>query len=134
MFERGINWSLGEIPGAPLNEILVCVSSSVCLFVLLRWLLPNILEYLKVLYNGSANLPYTLRIPLQILKRASLARAHPVVYLSSAFYTQSKPTSAFSVKATLLPLLLTTYSESCSSPTVALVASMFWSHYIMRSI
>ena len=63
------------------------------------------IEYLKVLYHGSANLPYTLRIPLQILKRARLVRLRPVIYLSSAFYTQSKPTPAFSVKATYtLPL------------------------------
>ena len=56
--------------------------------------------YLKVLYHGSASLPYTLRIPLQILKRTSLTRLRPVVYLWSAFYTLSKPTLAFSGKAT----------------------------------
>ena len=43
--------------------------------------------------------------PLQIMKRASLERLRPVVYLSSAFYTLSKPTPAFSVKATYTPPL-----------------------------
>ena len=86
------------------------------------------LEYLKVLYHGSANLVFTLSIALKVLKKASLARLRPVIYLSSAFYTQTKPTSAFSVNATyVLSLLLTSNSESCSFLTIALVTSMFWS-------
>ena len=61
----------------------VCVDSPLVFFVVvgrwLRWLL-DILEYLKVLYHGSANIPYTLHIPIKILKIASLARLHPVIY------------------------------------------------------
>ena len=85
-----------------LNENLVCVDFPVVFFFCfcflgggwLRWLLPGYTRVLKVLYHGNANLP-SLRIPLQILKRASLARLRPVVYLSSAFYTQSKPRLPF---------------------------------------
>ena len=57
------------------------------------------IHYVKVLYHGSANVAYNLHIPLQILRRTSLARFCPVVYLSSAYYTQ-QPTPVFSLKAT----------------------------------
>ena len=65
----------------------------------------DIIEYMKVLDHGSANFPFTLCIPLLFLKRASLERLCPVVYLSSAFYTQNKPTPAFTVKVTFTPPL-----------------------------
>ena len=77
------------------------------LFVLFGWggFYLDILENLKVLYHGSANLPYNRHISLQILKRASLVGLRPVVYLLSAFYIQAKLTHAFSVKATYTPPL-----------------------------
>ena len=70
---------MGNPRAFPLNETLVSVDSPVVVALL------DVFGYLKVLYHGSANLPYTLHIPLHILKRASLARLRPVVYLSSAF-------------------------------------------------
>ena len=131
-----INWSLGlgEIQGLPpppppppppmkpwcvWTPLLLCC----CGFCL------DILEYLNVLYHGSANLPYTLRIPLQILKRANLARLRPVVYFSCILHTEQK-TPAFSAKDTYTPPpppSLQLSSESCSFLTTALVTSMFWS-------
>ena len=72
----------------------------------------DILEYLKVLYHRSTNLPYII----QILKRTNLARLHPVLYLSSAFYTQSKPTPALFSDNYI-------YSPSCLPQTQKVVVS-----------
>ena len=73
--------------------------------------------YLKMLYHGNANLPYTLRIPVQILYwYTGIVRLSPVIYLLFAFYTQSKPTPTFSLKATYTPSCLTqTQKEVFSS-------------------
>ena len=59
------------------------------------------LGYSKLLYHGRANLPYTI---------TNLEKSQPIVtppsfFPSSAFYTQSKPTPAFLVKATYTPPL-----------------------------
>ena len=62
-----------------------------------------------VLVVSSKREVYTARFSsiwvIQILKRASLVRLRPVVYLPPAFYTHSKPTLAFSVKVTYTPPL-----------------------------
>ena len=71
----------------------------------LRWLLPGYIGVLKGAPSrkrqSSVYSPYSITN----LERASLPRLRPVVYLSSAFYTQSKPIPALSVKATYTPPL-----------------------------
>ena len=117
-------WGLWEIQGLSLPppsliETLVCVDSPVCfcLFVCfycwLRWLLPG--EYLKVLYHGSANLPYTLRIPLQILKRASLETPPCCLFVICILYTEQTNTCFFSESYI--------YSPSCLPQTQKVVVS-----------
>ena len=94
----------------------------VCVFLLVGWgsFCLDILEYLGVIIRkcqSSVYSPYTITN----LEKSKLARIHPVVYLSSAFYTQSKPTPAFSVKATYTPL-------SCLPQTqeVAVSSQLHW--------
>ena len=101
-----LDFGVRENPRAShINETLVCGLHSCSLFCYGRdGFCLDIIEYLKVIYHGSANLPYLLRKPLQILKRASLARLPQLFIYLSAFYTQSKSTPAFSVKATILLL------------------------------
>ena len=87
---------------------------------------------LKVLYHKSANLPYALRMPLQILKRANLERLRPVVYLLSAFYTQNKPRPAFPEKATYTPPLA--YLKLRNLITVTLVTGHLYNEiHIVRN-
>ena len=117
----GLRRNTRASPPPHLNDTLVCVASPVAVVFFfcccwLRWLLPGyILEYLKVLYHGSANLPHNLRIKLQILKRFSLVRFRPVVYLASEFYTEQNKTCHFSESYL--------YSPSCLPQTQKVVVS-----------
>ena len=95
-----------------LNETLVCVDSPVvvccccCLFcfteVASAWI------YLCTYRCSITEVPIfrILSYIIQILKRAGLVRLHPVVYLSSAFYTQQTNACLFSESYIYFPSCL----------------------------
>ena len=116
---------VGEIPGIPPKwhpDVcgLPCYNFGGWLCRFLPGFCLDILEHLKVLYHGSANLPYTLRIPKKNLEKPSQARLHPVVYLSSAFSYRTTNACLFSESYI--------YSPSCLLQTqkVVIYAQLHW--------
>ena len=98
-----------------------CVDSTVFFFFFggLVGFCLDILQYLKV--------AYTLCIPLQILKRASLEETLTSSFCRLHFVHRANQSLSFQRKLHILPFFLTSNSESCTFLTIAQVTSMFWS-------
>ena len=141
--EGWINWCFGlwKSQGFPhLNKILMCVVSPVFVF-LVGWggFCLDILEYGALSRKCQSSVYF--RMPLQILKRASLARLRPVAYLSSAFTHRTNQHLPFQWKLlyslSCLPqtqtVVVTTCSGALNSSIVFLIVQLSASGWVAES-